>query len=197
MSEVIVITSGKGGVGKTTTTANLGVGLAMRDKRVVLVDTDENGVFRAVGQLRALPEILSLAIGKYIRFPAVIQARQDGFLSAKTYNAVELESDREIDIALLRPVRRDSSAVKTAVSGVDDERGRPGLRRSVDHALGAIHDRPDSGGAEQQDRRGRKKNRHHGRLFPALPFVIIKESRHKCKRKDLRAGCRSIPRCPR
>lgn len=40
MSEVIVITSGKGGVGKTTTTANLGVGLAMRGKKVVLVDTD-------------------------------------------------------------------------------------------------------------------------------------------------------------
>ena len=40
MSEVIVITSGKGGVGKTTTTANLGVGIAMRGKKVVLVDTD-------------------------------------------------------------------------------------------------------------------------------------------------------------
>ena len=40
MSEVIVITSGKGGVGKTTTTANLGVGLAVRGKKVVLIDTD-------------------------------------------------------------------------------------------------------------------------------------------------------------
>ncbi len=40
MSEVIVITSGKGGVGKTTTTANLGVGLAKRGKKVVLIDTD-------------------------------------------------------------------------------------------------------------------------------------------------------------
>ena len=40
MSEIYVITSGKGGVGKTTTTANLGVGLAMRGKRVALVDTD-------------------------------------------------------------------------------------------------------------------------------------------------------------
>ena len=40
MSEIIVITSGKGGVGKTTTTANLGVGLAMRGKKVVLIDTD-------------------------------------------------------------------------------------------------------------------------------------------------------------
>lgn len=40
MGEVIVITSGKGGVGKTTTTANLGVGLAMANKKVVLIDAD-------------------------------------------------------------------------------------------------------------------------------------------------------------
>ena len=40
MSEVIVITSGKGGVGKTTTTANIGLGLAMEGKKVVLIDTD-------------------------------------------------------------------------------------------------------------------------------------------------------------
>lgn len=40
MGEVIVITSGKGGVGKTTTTANLGTGLAKLNKKVVLVDTD-------------------------------------------------------------------------------------------------------------------------------------------------------------
>ena len=36
----IVITSGKGGVGKTTATANIGTGLAMRGKKVVVVDTD-------------------------------------------------------------------------------------------------------------------------------------------------------------
>lgn len=40
MGEVIVITSGKGGVGKTTTTANLGSALALKGKKVVLVDTD-------------------------------------------------------------------------------------------------------------------------------------------------------------
>lgn len=40
MGEVIVITSGKGGVGKTTTTANVGTGLAKLGKKVVLVDTD-------------------------------------------------------------------------------------------------------------------------------------------------------------
>ncbi|MBS4535867.1 septum site-determining protein MinD [Clostridium sp. D2Q-14] len=40
MSEVIVITSGKGGVGKTTTSANVGTGLAMLGKKVVVVDAD-------------------------------------------------------------------------------------------------------------------------------------------------------------
>ncbi|MDD2233853.1 MAG: septum site-determining protein MinD [Desulfitobacteriaceae bacterium] len=40
MGEVIVVTSGKGGVGKTTTSANLGTGLAALGQKVVLVDTD-------------------------------------------------------------------------------------------------------------------------------------------------------------
>ena len=40
MSEIIVVTSGKGGVGKTTVTANLGLGLARMNKKVVVVDTD-------------------------------------------------------------------------------------------------------------------------------------------------------------
>lgn len=40
MSEVIVVTSGKGGVGKTTTSANVGTGLARMGKKVCLIDTD-------------------------------------------------------------------------------------------------------------------------------------------------------------
>jgi len=40
MGETIVVTSGKGGVGKTTTTANLGTALAFAGFKVVLVDTD-------------------------------------------------------------------------------------------------------------------------------------------------------------
>lgn len=40
MGEAIVITSGKGGVGKTTTSANIGTSLALQGKRVCLIDTD-------------------------------------------------------------------------------------------------------------------------------------------------------------
>ena len=40
MAKVIVITSGKGGVGKTTTTSNIGVGLALKGRKVLLIDTD-------------------------------------------------------------------------------------------------------------------------------------------------------------
>lgn len=40
MGEAIVVTSGKGGVGKTTTSANLGTALALQGKKVCMVDTD-------------------------------------------------------------------------------------------------------------------------------------------------------------
>ena len=40
MTRVIVITSGKGGVGKTTTTANIGMSLARFGYRTLLVDAD-------------------------------------------------------------------------------------------------------------------------------------------------------------
>lgn len=40
MGKAIVITSGKGGVGKTTSSANIGIALAMMGKRVCLIDLD-------------------------------------------------------------------------------------------------------------------------------------------------------------
>ena len=40
MAKIIVVTSGKGGVGKTTSTAAIGAGLAMRGKKTVVIDFD-------------------------------------------------------------------------------------------------------------------------------------------------------------
>ena len=40
MSKIIVITSGKGGVGKTTTSAAFATGLALRDYKTVVIDFD-------------------------------------------------------------------------------------------------------------------------------------------------------------
>ena len=58
MGEVIVITSGKGGVGKTTTTANVGAGLSKLGKKVVIIDTDLG--------LRNLDVVMGMEIWSYI-----------------------------------------------------------------------------------------------------------------------------------
>lgn len=97
MGESIVITSGKGGVGKTTTTANLGMGLALNHKRVVLVDAD-------IG-LRNLDVVIGLENRIVYDIVDVVEKR------CKIKNA--LIKDKRVDGLYLLPAAqtRDKTAV--------------------------------------------------------------------------------------
>ena len=61
MGKVIVVTSGKGGVGKTTSSAALGAALAQNGDKVAVVDFDEVApVLEAVGMAAAREEAIAM-----------------------------------------------------------------------------------------------------------------------------------------
>ena len=112
MSEVIVITSGKGGVGKTTTTANVGTGLAKEGKKVVLIDTD-------IG-LRNLDVVMGLDK----RYPNLYllpsaQTRDKSAVSPEQMAKLTKELKEEFDYILLDCPAGIEQGFKNAIAGAD------------------------------------------------------------------------------
>ncbi|WP_181349716.1 septum site-determining protein MinD [Thalassobacillus sp. CUG 92003] len=103
MGEAIVITSGKGGVGKTTTSANLGTALALQDKKVCLIDTD-------IG-LRNLDVIMGLENRIIYDIIDVIQER------CKTQQA--LIKDKRFDCLHLLPAAQTSDKSDLTTDGME------------------------------------------------------------------------------
>lgn len=114
---VATVTSGKGGVGKTTTTANLGVALAMLGKKVVLIDAD-------IG-LRNLDVIMGLENRIVFDLVDIIEGR------ARPRQA--LVKHKQLPELYLIPAAQ--SRDKTAISPADMVRLSDELRRDFDYIL--------------------------------------------------------------
>lgn len=117
MGEIIVVTSGKGGVGKTTTVANLGAGLAQAGKKVVLIDAD-------IG-LRNLDVVMGLENRIVFDLLDVIEG------SCRLKQA--LVKDKRYDDLFLLPATQTRS--KTAVSPEQMQEICQDLARDFDYVL--------------------------------------------------------------
>lgn len=114
MSRVIVVTSGKGGVGKTTTTANLGMALAQRGRKVVVVDADFG--------LRNLDLLLGLE-------------------NRIVYTAVEvLAGECRLEQALVKDKRQSRLALLPAAQNRTKDAVSPDQMRQVVQALAKAYD---------------------------------------------------------
>ena len=120
MSEVIVITSGKGGVGKTTTSANIGTGLAMLGMRVALIDTD-------IG-LRNLDVVMGLENRIVYNLVDVVEGNcrmKQALIKDKRYpNLYLLPSAQTRDKSAVNPEQMDCPAgieqgFRNAIAGAD------------------------------------------------------------------------------
>lgn len=136
MGEAIVVTSGKGGVGKTTTSANIGTALALLGKKVVMVDTDiglrnldvvmglENRIIYDLIDVAEERCRLPQALVKDKRFdelymlPAA-QTKDKHAISPDAVRKIVLELKREFDFVIIDCPAGIEQGFKNAIAGAD------------------------------------------------------------------------------
>lgn len=89
--KIIAITNQKGGVGKTTTTLNLGVGLARQGKRVLLVDCDPQGSLTSSTGISS-PDELDKTLSELLTYEITGDAKDfvNGFSLIESFEGVHL-----------------------------------------------------------------------------------------------------------
>ncbi|UUZ89449.1 septum site-determining protein MinD [Paenibacillus sp. P25] len=136
MGEAIVITSGKGGVGKTTTSANIGTALALQGKKVVMVDTDiglrnldvvmglENRIIYDLIDVAEGRRRLTQALVKDKRFeelymlPAA-QTKDKNAISPDAVRQIVLDLKRDFEFVIIDCPAGIEQGFKNAVAGAD------------------------------------------------------------------------------
>lgn len=105
MGKVIVITSGKGGVGKTTSSANIGAALSMKNQKTLLIDTDIGlrNLDVVMGlENRIVYDLIDVIEGTCKPKQAIIKDKRNEYLyllpaaQSKDKNAVTPEQMREL-----------------------------------------------------------------------------------------------------
>jgi septum site-determining protein MinD len=137
LGRAIVVTSGKGGVGKTTTTANLGTALAQRGLRVALVDADVGlrnldivlGLESRVKYhlLDVLEEKVSLEEAlvtdkhsEHLVLLAAAQSREKEDVETEKLRALILDLRRRYDYVLIDCPAGIETGFKNAVAGAEE-----------------------------------------------------------------------------
>jgi septum site-determining protein MinD len=136
VGEAIVVTSGKGGVGKTTTSANIGTALALLGKRVCLVDTDiglrnldvimglENRIIYDLVDVVDGHCRLQQALIKDKRFDALYllpaaQTKDKNAVSPASVRKIVLELKNDFDYVVIDCPAGIEQGFKNAVAGAD------------------------------------------------------------------------------
>ncbi len=98
MSKIIAISNHKGGVGKTTSTVNIGAGIAQRGKRVLLIDLDpQANLTQCLGVSEPAQTIYGALRGEY-NLPT-IAITENLYLSPSTLDLASVEIELSTKIA--------------------------------------------------------------------------------------------------